>query len=359
MYQRDLETNYSPSIAAALVEDADFLLTYSIVSMAKNLNFFGQLDLYMKEFARVTLSLKNANPAISQRLEQVLSREIAISTGKDTYYQALSPQDYAPHHNTLAQARFQFLPLAEKALELKKNVAYQQDLDRIRQLRNLLQASGNAELESKLLGSSQEFYKLCEEIDTLSTIDPSVGTLLADNHLSVIDRLKKTQESINQEASRAVLERFGIKGVNLDNIEQVYNPVNTGIASMSATRTFLIQKGMSEELADSLAKRYLNRLETSKSVSIVSLMDLFTSSTSQASAEALSALLRANLATEVYLNYQTWGDYQQTVQDKLVRSLFQQHSVHTLPLSGPTFQPVRPLSQRGFFTSLGRRGFSS
>jgi len=233
----------------------------------------------------------------------VLSREIAISTGKDTYYQALSPQDYAPHHNTLAQARFQFLPLAEKALELKKNVAYQQDLDRIRQLRNLLQASGNAELESKLLGSSQEFYKLCEEIDTLSAIDPSVGTLLADNHLSVIDRLRKTQESINQEASRAVLERFGIKGVNLDNIEQVYNPVNTGIASMSATRTFLIQKGMSEELADSLAKRYLNRLETSKSVSIVSLMDLFTSSTSQASAEALSALLKANLATEVYLNY--------------------------------------------------------
>jgi hypothetical protein len=41
MYQRDLETNYSPSIAAALVEDADFLLTYSVVSMAKNLNFFG------------------------------------------------------------------------------------------------------------------------------------------------------------------------------------------------------------------------------------------------------------------------------------------------------------------------------
>ena len=158
MYQRDLETNYSPSIAAALVEDADFLLTYSIVSMAKNLNFFGQLDVYMKEFARIALSLKNANPGISQRLEQVLSQEIAISTGKDTYYQALSPQDYAPHHNTLAQARFQFLPLAEKALELKKNVAYQQDLDKIRQLRNLLQASGNAELESKLLGSSKEFY---------------------------------------------------------------------------------------------------------------------------------------------------------------------------------------------------------
>jgi hypothetical protein len=66
----------------------------------------------------------------------------------------------------------------------------------------------------------------------LSSVDPSLTTILADNHLSVIDRLKKTQEAINQEASRAVLERFGIKGVTLDNIEQVYNPVNTGIASM-------------------------------------------------------------------------------------------------------------------------------
>lgn len=54
----------------------------------------------------------------------------------------------------------------------------------------------------------------------------------------------------------------------------------TGIASMQDTRTFLIQKGMSEELADSLAKRYLNRLETSNAVSIVSLMDLFNSSQS-------------------------------------------------------------------------------
>lgn len=104
--------------------------------------------------------------------------------------------------------------------------------------------------------------------------------MLAENHLSIIERLKKTQEAINQEASRNVLERFGIKGVNLNNIEQVYNPVNTGIASMQDTRTFLIQKGMSEELADNLAKRYLNQLETSKSVQIVSVMDLFNSSSS-------------------------------------------------------------------------------
>ena len=102
MYQRDLETNYSPNIAAALVEDADFLLTYSLVSMAKNLNFFGQLDVYMKELARITLSLKKVAPGLSQRFEELLSREIAVSTGKSSYYQPLSDKDYAPHHNVLA-----------------------------------------------------------------------------------------------------------------------------------------------------------------------------------------------------------------------------------------------------------------
>ena len=84
MYTRELEISYSPSIASSLVEDADFLLTYSLVSMAKNLNFFGQLDTYMKELARFTLTL--STPHLSQRLEEALSREIAIRTRDDKYY---------------------------------------------------------------------------------------------------------------------------------------------------------------------------------------------------------------------------------------------------------------------------------
>ena len=102
----------------------------------------------------------------------------------------------------------------------------------------------------------------------------------------------------------------------MDNIEQVYNPVNTGIASMEDTRTFLIQKGMSAELADSLAKRYLNRIENSEATKIISLMDLFNSSQSQSAGEALTDLLRANLASDAFLNYQTWSDYQSSLVDK-------------------------------------------
>ena len=109
---------------------------------------------------------------------------------------------------------------------------------------------------------------------------------------------------------------------------------------------------MSEELADSLAKRYLNRLETSKSVSIVSLMDFFNSSKSQDAADALTAILRANLATDVYLNYQTWADYQQKLVDKRIQSALQQASGLRLGFGTARHQPVRPtISKRGFMTT--------
>jgi hypothetical protein len=86
---------------------------------------------------------------------------------------------------------------------------------------------------------------------------------------------------------------------------------------MQATRTFLIQKGMTSELADTLAKRYLNLLEESQ---IFSILDLFSSSTSHSGGLALSALQLSNLSTDVTLNYQTWSDYSQTLFDKAISS---------------------------------------
>ena len=100
MYLRDLETNYSAKVAEALIEDAEFMLTYSFVNMAKNMNFFGQIDTYMKEFARVVLSIKQAG-GLAERLEAVLSKEIVIANGasKDL---AGPAREFTPHHNVLA-----------------------------------------------------------------------------------------------------------------------------------------------------------------------------------------------------------------------------------------------------------------
>jgi hypothetical protein len=43
MFMRELEANFGAGNAnlASLLEDADFMLTFSVVSLAKNQNFFG------------------------------------------------------------------------------------------------------------------------------------------------------------------------------------------------------------------------------------------------------------------------------------------------------------------------------
>jgi hypothetical protein len=82
MYLRELDKNYnltgfSKSQILQLVEDPEFILTFNLVAMAKNMNFFSTMDEYMKEFSRILLELPQAEH-IQQRLEKVLSKEIAI-----------------------------------------------------------------------------------------------------------------------------------------------------------------------------------------------------------------------------------------------------------------------------------------
>jgi hypothetical protein len=52
-----------------------------------------------------------------------------------------------------------------KKEELQTNVALQQSLDDTRRIVDFLESNQSAELESRLLSSTSEFFKLVEEID--------------------------------------------------------------------------------------------------------------------------------------------------------------------------------------------------
>lgn len=84
MYQRDLETNLigvSAERVQSLVYDPEFMLSYNLVSLAKNHNFFSQIDTYLKELARITLTLPHKH--IKERLEESLSKEVCIASNID------------------------------------------------------------------------------------------------------------------------------------------------------------------------------------------------------------------------------------------------------------------------------------
>jgi hypothetical protein len=120
-------------------------------------------------------------------------------------------------------------------------VSLQQDLDKVRYLKDLLATNQSELVESRLLSSTAEFFKIVEEIDS-----KQFDGLQLLTQVSTIDRLQKTQMALNEEASRAIMERFGFKGISLDNIEDVFNPAVSGIGNLQATRSYLIQRGMTE-----------------------------------------------------------------------------------------------------------------
>lgn len=61
----------------------------------------------------------------------------------------------------------------------------------------------------------------------------------------------------------AFLTRFGIKGMNYANLEQVYNPLVSGFGTMQDARSHLLKNGMTQQFTDLLAARYIRKLEDS------------------------------------------------------------------------------------------------
>lgn len=113
-----------------------------------------------------------------------------------------------------------------------------------------------------------------------------------------------------------------MEGVGIDNLEDVFNPVIGGFASISATRDHLINNGMTPALADQLVGKYLSKGR--REGHVCSLMDLFTS------AESKRALNKCKSFEPVLLNFVT-------LQPNLpVHQVNQRHLATRM-------QPIRPL----------------
>ncbi len=59
-----------------LVEDSEYMMAQQMLYIAKNYNYFGQMDRYMKQFAKIVTELPNKKMA--ERLENLLNKEIVI-----------------------------------------------------------------------------------------------------------------------------------------------------------------------------------------------------------------------------------------------------------------------------------------
>ena len=117
-------------------------------------------------------------------------------------------------------------------------------------------------------------------------------------NLPEFDRLKKTSFTMNEMIGDMFRNGYGLNGITYNNIEQVYNPLVSGVGSLHKQKQKLVSQGMPLALADHLCRKYLS--EVSESSNVFALMDLFTSK------EAKRALHRADTQIrDICLNFQT------------------------------------------------------
>lgn len=78
---------------------------------------------------------------------------------------------------------------------------------------------------------------MVEQLDR--DIAPYTKNAKITNNL-VIQRLKKTFTILNDHITNFFIQGFGIDGITYENIEEVYNPLRTGLGSLQATHEFLL-----------------------------------------------------------------------------------------------------------------------
>jgi hypothetical protein len=145
------------------------------------------------------------------------------------------------------------LPPALKAEKIQEYKELQRELAKNKEIRDMIKlAQHDPALSQRLLTSSQELFSILNELDGSKFVSHvQLGTI------STFDKLRKTTTALNELTSSIFLDRFGLAGITLDRLDQVYNPMVTGYGSLEETRRFLISKSMTAAFADKLAETYI------------------------------------------------------------------------------------------------------
>mgnify|MGYP000347554634 CR=1 FL=1 len=149
---------------------------------------------------------------------------------------------------------------------------------------------------------TKDFSKITSLIEELDA-DQSNASLHIKGNFGTFEKLQKTASVFDEQIRQNFLVQYGIDGISFSSIEQVYNPLVTGIATMAQTRAHLVRKGMTPDYADQLAAKYIKNLEHGQ---VVRVMDFF--DTKRDDFKAMQILSDAPLES-VAFNYQTLASY--------------------------------------------------
>lgn len=288
-----------------IVNNSELLLRTSLITLARNHNFFGEIDHYMKGFSKEILKLSEP---MTQRLEQALTSEIVIRSARqenminaNNFLESLSHpslyEDAATSHLPVAKADFQYLPVGLKQNALDEFRAFVETIHRTKEglfAIEHLRDSQDPAVQTAIYSKIQEFEQFVVQLDL-----GNKSGLLQDAELASTPLVNMAMNSLNairQYSAKVIYDRYAVSGVNITNLEELYNPMFTGIFDMLDNRQNLIKHGMTAQFADQLAKRYIDKFTPHEVLGenghICSIMDLF--NTKASGSKALTQLLKAD-----------------------------------------------------------------
>lgn len=101
--------------------------------------------------------------------------------------------------------------------------------DRTREAISLIKScTTDADKFRSLTDSFDQFSALLKELDK----DQSNAEVRLGDGIGTFEKLKATTAYIDETIENAFLTRFGIRGINYANLEQVYNPLVSGLGTM-------------------------------------------------------------------------------------------------------------------------------
>ena len=141
------------------------MLKFQLVSLAKNHNFYGQIDRYMKEFIRICL--ETSQQGLLKNLESLLNSEVSIGLHKSEDVLPMHkdlPREL--HENILAQPNFNFVPGGMKMAKVQSYLDLAKEHDRTREAISLLKKSiEDPSLYSAMTSSFDQFFNLVDQLE--------------------------------------------------------------------------------------------------------------------------------------------------------------------------------------------------
>jgi len=248
------------------------------------MNKLNGVDKYMRNFAK---ALVESDYRTANALEVVFNMEVAIKRPvQKESWQELSYKDRAVHGKIVGQSEFPFLSVGAKLNKVDTYRKLRDQLEKSRLIKDKLKHASLQE-QHRMTNSYEPIQEMLKELKS----DPAFDL---EYQVPSFPRLAKTHFVVNSEIETLIETAYGFRGINFDNVEQVYNAYYTGIPTVSETRNYLTEKGMSDSLATSLMHRYLTNVRAE--CEFYTLVDLFSDS------KAKRALHRAQ-ESEVITNY--------------------------------------------------------